>query len=266
MGKYSMTSIIVPTYNQEEHTIKCFESILKHTNSDDYRLIWADDGSTQESFEMVYGTFQKFKHRRITKSYENVGFIKNVNSAIRLNILFDKPDSIVLLNNDTEVTPNWLPQLTQALEIFDIIGAVTTPKTQWQSYHNLFKLIGVTAPAFMATKEEAQKAICTYIKNKYHSVSGVSFFCAAFRTKIFNEIGFLSEDYGVGYGEDNDFCKRVIDKGKAIAIALGCFIYHHHHGTFDSVYDSETISKIKEKNMATFKNKHNIPDNYVEYK
>ena len=43
--------IIVPTFNQEDHTIRCFDSLREYT--DNYRLIWADDGSTKESREKV---------------------------------------------------------------------------------------------------------------------------------------------------------------------------------------------------------------------
>jgi len=258
-----MTNIIIPTYNGEEHTIKCFESILKHTNSDSYMLVWADDGSVKESLEVVKKVFKKFKHKRLIKNIDNAGFVKNVNSAIKLNMLFDKSDSVVLLNNDTEVTPNWLPQLINGLKEHDIVGAVTTPKTQWQSYHNLFRLIGVPLPT---TATNIEDTLSFYFKDRYHLVSGVSFFCAAFRSKIFDEVGYLDEDYGVGYGEDNDFCKRAIDNNKKIAIALGCFIYHHHHGTFGSIYDSKTIVELEEKNMAIFKNKFNIQNNYAEHK
>ena len=258
-----MTTIIVPTYNQENFTIKCFESILENTSSD-YSIIWADDCSSKKSYETVKPVFEKFVNKKYFRNETNQGFIKTVNTAINFAMLFDKPDSIVLLNNDTEVTKDWLMQMTKGLEDNSVVGAVSSCSSQWQGYQTLFKLIKKDGSGL--TNLNNYGIIKERFKNVYHSVKGVSFFCVAFRTDLFETIGMLDERFGKGYGEDVDFCKRVVDAGEKIAISLSTFIHHHHHGTFGKVYDSEKMKKTRQKHLKVFKDKHGITGNYYEHK
>ena len=40
--------IIIPTYNNEEHTVECLNSIKKYTSPIDYRVIWVDNASKEK--------------------------------------------------------------------------------------------------------------------------------------------------------------------------------------------------------------------------
>ena len=54
-----MTDIIIPTFGQEDFTVKCLESIRKHTKSSDYRIIWVDNGSSRSSRFTVLSEIEK---------------------------------------------------------------------------------------------------------------------------------------------------------------------------------------------------------------
>ena len=112
------TSIIILTYNQLEYTKICIESIRKFTNPDSYEIIIIDNNSTD-------GTINWLKTQEdVTVIYnnENLGFPKGCNQGIKIA----KGDNILLLNNDTIVTPNWLSNMNKALWSSKEIGAVGT--------------------------------------------------------------------------------------------------------------------------------------------
>ena len=56
-----LVDIIAPTYGQEQHTRKCFSSLADHTR--DYRLIWVDNGSSEESRRSVQPIFERSEYR-----------------------------------------------------------------------------------------------------------------------------------------------------------------------------------------------------------
>ena len=60
--KTPMVSVIIPTWNRQNTIGKCLESVLNQTYKD-YEIIVADDGSTDETVEIV----QKYadKHENI---------------------------------------------------------------------------------------------------------------------------------------------------------------------------------------------------------
>lgn len=98
------TSIIILTYNKLEYTKKCIESIRKYTKDEEYEIIIVDNNSTD-------GTRSWIENQNDIKSIlnkENVGFPAGCNMGIKIS---KKENDILLLNNDTIVTINWLSNL-----------------------------------------------------------------------------------------------------------------------------------------------------------
>ena len=110
-------SIIILTYNQLECTKACIESIRQYTNPNCYELIIVDNASTD-------GTPAWLKEQKniiYQLNSKNEGFPKGCNIGISLA---NPENHILLLNNDTIVTTNWLENLQNALESDEKIGAV----------------------------------------------------------------------------------------------------------------------------------------------
>lgn len=100
-----------------ELTKECIKSIRKYTKKGTYELIVVDNNSTD-------GTRDWIKERYDIKPVfndENLGFPAGCNVGIKAaNVNND----ILLLNNDTVLTPRWLENLQIALYSSDKIGAV----------------------------------------------------------------------------------------------------------------------------------------------
>lgn len=245
-------AIVVPTFNNEEYTIRCFESIAK--NTDDYLIIWVDDASEEESRErvMAYLDDNSILYKFIVNE-ENSGFAKSVNKGLRYAIEVGS-DYCVIQNNDTEVYDGWLVQMINVIESDEkigMVGPITTPCESWQSIENLATDYDEFSnlPIYKNNPEEYAKIIHAQYRDKSMIVKKrLAFFSVLLKTKIIEEIGILSEEYGVGFVEDDDYNLRLKKAGYSVALAMGVLLFHNHNTTFSSKYSQEEIAQMRQKN------------------
>jgi GT2 family glycosyltransferase len=173
---------------------------------------------------------------------KNEGFVKATNTGLALSTA----PYVVLLNNDVVFTPQWLPRLLQWAEKFPhvgIIGSLTSPSRSWQSISSLAER-NLGTPKFEGfapmpeypgdeyAVEYADRIAMTY-KGKYQDWCGmVAFFCTLIKREVFADIGFLSEDYGMGFADDDDFCLRARMAGWKCLLAWDTFVVHKHRATW----------------------------------
>ena len=86
-------------------------SIIRYADSADVYVI--DNASTDDSVDFLTHTFPTIKQVVLT---ENFGFAKGYNEGLKQI----DADLYCLLNNDVEVTENWLKPLIQAFEKTDV--------------------------------------------------------------------------------------------------------------------------------------------------
>lgn len=258
--------LIVLTYGQEDYTIRCFDSILQ--NTDNYRLVWLDNGSSTESRKMVMESFLKHKDRFSIWSEKNLGFVRGVNLAldILLQIQNTKSKYIAILNNDIEVSQSWSKKMIYAMEKNDSIGAmgpVSSAESSLQGWEKLFPRLNVPFSISLNGLETDERAIVLdkQFGNKYvEAPMGitcpmVAFFCTIFRKEVFENVGRLDVAYGVGYGDDDDFCRRMYNAGWKVGISLGSYVFHNHRTTFTANFDSEKVRSLRRKNKAIYDRK-----------
>jgi GT2 family glycosyltransferase len=255
------TDIIIPTFGQEGFTSACFDSISQHTK--DYRLLWVDNGSSKESRDLVMPSFEKSSNRLPIWSENNLGFVEGVNLGLKMSTsVFDtKAKYIVIQNNDTVVTKDWLSDMIAAMDTdprIAVAGPMTSTRGSWQGWQHAFKRLDVPPFAGMGARppEEIQKTLKGAFRTRAVDVKMVAFFCTVFRRSVFEELGFLDTRFGAGLGDDDDFCKRVTDAGYKIAFVPGVYVVHNHRTTFKSVYSKEKIRKMQLENTQKLKQKH----------
>lgn len=267
-----MIDIIVLTYNQEDFTNKCLESILNHTN--DYRMVWADNGSKASSRQMVMPYFLNHQNRLSIWSQKNLGFIKGINNSIRSLIDIDETDAeyIVLQNNDTIVTKGWLDKMKKVLDENPKIAAVGPVSSVQGSVHcwkRLLKSINFNYDPRFGQWDTDKRAeylsqnlegrFCEALTNlKPPLVKMVAFFASVIRVSVIKEIGILDELFGLGLCDDRDYCKRIYDAGYECAIALDSYVHHDHHVTFKAEIPTFKIGVMHEENIKLFKTKHGL--------
>ncbi len=254
------TCIIIPTFNNEDYTIRCLDSIKKHTIN--YEVVWVDNGSDQKSKDKVKKFIREnnISHELIENS-ENLGFVKAVNQGIRKSIeLF--ADYIVLQNNDTEVYEGWLDELIK-ISSFDskigLVGPISSPCDSWQSVKNIKKYVKTfdDIPEYKNDLTQYAKEIREKYQDQFEITDRrLAFFSVLIKKELILDVGYLSEDFGVGFADDDDYSIRAMKKGWKLCIAKGVFVFHNHRTTFKKIYTEGEILEMLKTNKSKLIEKH----------
>jgi GT2 family glycosyltransferase len=255
--------ILVPTCGQEEFTVRCFDSLLEHT--EDYRLVWIDNGSPASSRAAVLPAFARHRRRLSIFPGRNLGFVGGTNLGLRsiLGEFASKASYVVMLNNDTEVTSQWLDRLTRPLDLDPSLaatGPMTSPSSSWQAWPNVFRDWGVEGGEALAgvAPAEVSRALANRFGETIVPVAMLAFFCTAFRSSLFAEVGLLDPSFGAGLGDDDDYCLRIRRAGYGLGFVPSAYVVHHHRTTFRSIYSDVEIDRMQRENLSRFHRKHNL--------
>ena len=216
-----------------------------------------DNGSTAESRQIVLDELKNHEYLSIWLD-KNYGFVKAVNLGIRNS----SAEFVVLQNNDTEVTEEWLDRLLLPFENDPLVmatGPLTDADGSWQGWKNFKKM---KMPDFPNLTESEKNQYSSILGEKYKNtnleVNMIAFFCTVFRKRVFTELGMLDESYGRGFCDDDDFCYRMRKNGFKILCVLSSFVFHHHRTTFKSLFTGEQITKMQNDNLNIYKQKFGL--------
>ena len=255
-GFKPVISIVTPVWNESTKTVKCFQSIRANTRVP-YELIWIDNGSKQEEFSIVRRQATKPRvHCKLIKNKNNLGFVKATNQGIQEAV----GKYIILLNNDTEVTWGWDMQLLKPFQQNDRIGAVGpigSSNVGWQGCSNVDRRWKLGLPAYKKNPQEYAAELAQRFNYRYIEVGGrklpLSFYCCCLPKKVFDEVGVLSEDFGIGLGDDDHFAIKLWAHGYKQFLSLGGFVMHHHRTTFKAL--NYSVDSIRRHNVQVLKRK-----------
>ena len=114
-----MFSIIIPIYNEEDNIIKLSESILSSLSNLDYEVIFINDGSTDNSENII---------EELTKKYSNITLInlrRNYGQTAAMQAGFDHSngDIVIPMDGDMQNDPKDIPKLIQKInEGYDVVS------------------------------------------------------------------------------------------------------------------------------------------------
>ncbi len=104
------TSIIIPVWNGSAHLPACLDSLLRlNAPTTALEIIAVDNASTDGSADLLAGRYPQV---RLVCNARNEGFAGGCNRGLQAAT----GDYLILLNQDTVVTPSWLDWLQAALE------------------------------------------------------------------------------------------------------------------------------------------------------
>jgi len=194
-------SIVIPIYNHLKMTIDCINDVIR-THGVDIEVIAIDDGS-QEKVTMALS--RVFPQIKVLTNETNLGFAKTVNKGIRAAT----GDYICLLNNDIRLpNPSWLKLMLESMNEFDMTApAGGRMDSQWNYQPGEAKRRG----------------------EKFQYLVG---WCLLVKQEVFNTIGLIPEDFGLGFWEDVLFSYRAKKAGFKLGITEGTQVQHAYHATF----------------------------------
>ncbi|MDH3764695.1 MAG: glycosyltransferase family 2 protein [Nitrosopumilus sp.] len=219
--------IIIITWNGLEYTKRCVKSIKENTKNVDYRIIFVDNNSSDGTIEYL----KQIPNSILISNDENKGFAKAMNQGLeKVNAKYT-----VWLNNDTIVTFNWLSILINHLKNVPKAGAIG-PVSNGTGI--IQKVEGLESNEPKKIKEFGIEVNKKYKKSviEYHRIAG---FCIVMKSDLISKIGKLDDDFNHGGYDDDDYCKRIREKGYKVLIAEDVFVYHKSGASFSSVKDPD---------------------------
>jgi GT2 family glycosyltransferase len=223
-------SVVLVLYNRCELTLLCLQSLL--TCSDvQLEVIIVDNQSTDSTssfLECVDGV-------KVVRNSENVGYVKAVNQGAKLAT----GRYLLLLNNDTELTPNAIAFARETLQEDAQVGAVggrlvLSDGTLQEAGATVFS-DGTTAG--FRRGRNLEDVQCMFRRC-------VDYCSAAFlllRTEEFHSLNGFDEQFSPGYYEEVDFCTRMIQQGLKVVYDPRVVVRHFEFASSALRSDAEQL-------------------------
>ena len=245
-------SIIILNWNGSKLLRKYLPSVVKYTDGDIADVIVADNGSTDESLQILR---EEFPTVRVIAFDHNHGFAKGYNLAISH---IDTPYCL-LLNDDVRVTEHWLEPMLEYMEAHPEVGAMQ-PKLLSDRCQQSFEYAGACGGfldrfgypfcrgrIFDTTEND---------RGQYDDVARIMWAtgaCLMMRTDVYSKAGGLDELF-FAHMEEIDLCWRVRNLGYDIVCLPQSKVYHYGGGSLAMGNPRKTKLNFRNSLLMLYKN------------
>ena len=249
--------ILIPVYNAFADARACLNSVLKNTEASPdspFEILVIDDASPAGDFENYFkenggaalASLPAFGVLRFRRNLLNLGFVKTCNSGMKA---MGKRD-IVLLNSDTLVAPGWVKKLSTAAYSSKEIGTVT-PLTNNGTVCSIPNFCEENSMPLGFDVEKLDSLVERVSLKRYPKLPTCVGFCTYIKRELLNKVGYFDEEnFGRGYGEENDLSCRAQKAGYVDVLDDATFVFHKGSASFAgdkaalSAKNSETLAKL----------------------
>ena len=250
-------SVVILNWNGAQMLRTYLPSVVKSCQqsaiSDQVELVVADNGSTDNSLEVLAKEFPTVKTIVLGQNY---GFAEGYNRAIA------QVDSeyVVLLNSDVETPEGWLEPLLDYLDAHSEIAAVQPKVRSWRD-KTRFEHAGAAG----GYVNELGYPYCRGRRlwgvekdqGQYDEVAIIDWTtgaCMCVRTQIYKDLGGLDASF-FAHMEEIDLCWRMRNHGWQLACVPQSVVYHLGGGSLS--YDNPRKTYLNHRNnlLMIYKNK-----------
>lgn len=250
-------SIIIVNYNTKDLLQQCLRSVFasQFNSPDGYEVLVSDNGSSDGSVAMIRQNFPRVK---VTENHANLGFSRGNNVAIKQA----SGKYILLLNSDTTVRENTLPECVKYLDTHPetgILGCkVLLPNGKLHQASR--RKFPNPANAFLRLFGLRKFSDYNYRNISIDQEMEVDSVVGAFlmiRKAVIDKIGLLDEDFFM-YGEDLDWCWRAKQAGYKVVYFPKVEITHYLYGSSKNIKFRSV--RWAHDAMKVFYRKHYAPE------
>lgn len=224
LEKYPRVSVVVCSYNGGKTLSHCLHA-LDRVDYPDYEIVFVDDGSTDNSQEVVAAWEQSREKRRaqgaklpdfqnIRQQNMGLSYARNAGAAAATG------EVIAYTDSDCMADPDWLYYLVGTLLSGDYAGVggpnVSPPAQDW------IQACVAAAPG------GPSHVLLTDVVAEH--IPGCNM---AFHRWAFNQVGGFDPDYRKA-GDDVDFCWRLQQGGQVIAFSPAAVVWHYRRFTLQA--------------------------------
>ena len=222
-----IASVIVLNWNGKRFLQKCIASLLNQSFNRNYEVLLVDNGSTDGSLDLVRLHFDRDGRLKIIPLGNNYGFSKGNN----LGMSYSRGKYLVVLNDDTEVEPNFLKELVETAESDENIASVSCKVKYYNGnvwFGQYFTNHGFIVP--FLTQNLFKAALAE--KYSQFSVNLANSGCAVlYRKEVIEKIGGFDEDFWADW-EDYDLGYRINIAGYKSVYIPSYLCLHYGGGSF----------------------------------
>ena len=273
-------SIIIVSWNTCEILKQCLVSIYTCFTEEEFEVVIVDNDSADGSADMIEREFPLVK---IIKSTTNLGFGKACNHALRLA----RGKYILLLNPDTKIVDNAIHKALCFLRGGNDIGVVGAkllfPDGSFQPSCGNFpsiRAVFINAGSSLLMKMGLHNSAKVFLRMVNHELMPVRELKSLFNENIVRDVDWVvgaflifrrealendqifDEDF-VMYAEDQDFCRRVKNRGYRIVYYPPATIFHIEGSSAAAYPLQRKLAKIVAKSL--FFRKHYGQTSRVTY-
>ena len=227
-------SIIIPVLNNLKFTLECLISVMRHSSGVPYEVIVVDDASMDRTEEIL----SCIPNLVYARNQKNLGFVRACNRGADIA----KGRYLLFLNNDTQVTGNWLAPLLDTFNKYEHVGAVGPkilfPDGRLQEAGALVNRDGTSR--LIGLSDDPDLPRYNYVREVMYC-SGACLFVEA---TTFRELGGFDEALAPGYCEDWDLAFRLRERGLRVMYNPKSVIVHHLSVTSDGVAQDFKINCV----------------------
>lgn len=222
----SDVTIVIPNYNGVSYLDACLRSVMEQSGVQ-AEVIVVDNGSTDRSCEFIR---EHFPTCRLVRLKENYGFSRAVNEGVQRA----KSPYVILLNNDTEVRPDFAKQLLDAIKEDDRRFSCAAKMLQYQKRELLDNAGDFYCALGWGIARGKGKPSKSYDKGQkiFSSCAGA----AIYQKRLLEELGGFDEAHFV-YLEDIDLSYRAKIYGYYHWYAPKAEVFHMGSATSGSRYN-----------------------------
>lgn len=211
-----LVSIIVPVHNQLKFTASCLQSLASVRTRASFEVVVVDDASTDRTWTWLQGC----KNLRCLRNRNNLGFIGTCNRGAAKA----RGQYLVFLNNDTQVTDDWLDRLIQPFATHADVGIVGARLVFGNG--RLQEAGGIvfndaSGWNYGRGDDPDRPEFCFLSEADY--VSGA---CLAIESELFKSLDGFDRHFAPAYYEDTDLCFRVRQRGLRVLYQPAARVIH----------------------------------------
>lgn len=252
MAGASKVAVVILSWNGKRFLEQFMPSVMQHTSPALCEVIVADNCSTDDSIDFLRKNYPTV---RIIENKRNGGYAGGYNDALKLV----EAEYYVLLNQDIEVTENWVETVVGEMDK-DASIAAAQPKLRAYDRRDEFEYAGAAggyldrfAYPFCRGRifEVVEKDMGQY--DDVRNIFWASGACLFVRSKAYWEAGGLDEDF-FAHQEEIDLCWRIDNLGYRTICVPQSVVYHVGGGSLQYGNPRKTYLNFRNSLMMMFKN------------